>query len=43
MILFYGGAKLCQIYKKLIISFVKLNILGKPPEGWPEMGGQSHG
>jgi hypothetical protein len=23
-----------------IISFLKLNILGKPLDGWPEMGGQ---
>jgi hypothetical protein len=32
------GAKLCPIYEELIISFVKLNILGEPLDGWPETG-----
>jgi hypothetical protein len=43
MILFYEGAKLCRIHYNLIISFVKLNILGEPPDGWPETGVQRRG
>jgi hypothetical protein len=40
MILFYEGAKMRQIYYKLIVSFVKLNALSEPLDGWPETGGQ---
>jgi hypothetical protein len=43
MILFYEGAKLCPIYDKLIVSFVKSNMFSEPQVGWPETGGQSHG